>query len=146
MFPGLYTDESPGLKVDPVVVMTLSVVFIFSVVALHGESPFPFPPFPHHPLTPARSHRKGYAQNLLITTPATLLSARWPRTPASPCSGGVELASPSLTAFTSIVIQPPLLPSYLTLPLIYSLGDRARLGFDGFFERMEKSGRSVFFF
>ncbi|KAF1938306.1 hypothetical protein EJ02DRAFT_425849 [Clathrospora elynae] len=31
----LYTDESPGLKVDPVVVMTLSVVFIFSVVALH---------------------------------------------------------------------------------------------------------------
>jgi hypothetical protein len=36
--PGLYTDESPGLKVDPVVVMTLSVVFIFSVVALHGMS------------------------------------------------------------------------------------------------------------
>lgn len=35
----LYTDESPGLKVDPVVVMTLSVVFIFSVVALHGMSP-----------------------------------------------------------------------------------------------------------
>ncbi|KAL5414381.1 hypothetical protein PMIN03_003269 [Paraphaeosphaeria minitans] len=34
----LYTDESPGLKVDPVVVMTLSVVFIFSVVALHGTS------------------------------------------------------------------------------------------------------------
>ncbi|OCL07810.1 Pre protein translocase Sec Sec61-beta subunit, partial [Glonium stellatum] len=32
---GLYTDESPGLKVDPVVVMMLSVVFIFSVVALH---------------------------------------------------------------------------------------------------------------
>ncbi|KAF2714762.1 hypothetical protein K504DRAFT_496669 [Pleomassaria siparia CBS 279.74] len=31
----LYTDESPGLKVDPVVVMVLSVVFIFSVVALH---------------------------------------------------------------------------------------------------------------
>jgi hypothetical protein len=35
---GLYTDESPGLKVDPVVVMVLSVVFIFSVVALHGWS------------------------------------------------------------------------------------------------------------
>ncbi|KAL1605133.1 Arf guanine nucleotide exchange factor sbh1 [Paraconiothyrium brasiliense] len=34
----LYTDESPGLKVDPVVVMTLSVVFIFSVVALHGDN------------------------------------------------------------------------------------------------------------
>ena len=33
----LYTDESPGLKVDPVVVMTLSVVFIISVVLLHGE-------------------------------------------------------------------------------------------------------------
>jgi Sec61beta family len=33
----LYTDESPGLKVDPVVVLVLSIVFIFSVVALHGE-------------------------------------------------------------------------------------------------------------
>jgi preprotein translocase subunit Sec61beta len=33
---GLYTDESPGLKVDPVVVLVLSIVFIFSVVALHG--------------------------------------------------------------------------------------------------------------
>ena len=35
---GLYTDESPGLKVDPVVVLVLSLGFIFSVVALHGES------------------------------------------------------------------------------------------------------------
>ncbi|KAF1808244.1 hypothetical protein P152DRAFT_453023 [Eremomyces bilateralis CBS 781.70] len=33
----LYTDDSPGLKVDPVVVMVLSVVFIASVVALHGS-------------------------------------------------------------------------------------------------------------
>lgn len=33
----LYTDESPGLKVDPVVVLVLSIVFIFSVVALHGK-------------------------------------------------------------------------------------------------------------
>ncbi|KAF2834096.1 putative beta subunit of the Sec61p ER translocation complex [Patellaria atrata CBS 101060] len=32
---GLYTDESPGLKVDPVVVMVLSIGFIISVVALH---------------------------------------------------------------------------------------------------------------
>ncbi|KAL2125308.1 hypothetical protein VTJ04DRAFT_1673 [Mycothermus thermophilus] len=31
----LYTDESPGLKVDPVVVLVLALVFIFSVVALH---------------------------------------------------------------------------------------------------------------
>ncbi|KAL7271231.1 hypothetical protein RUND412_006020 [Rhizina undulata] len=31
----LYTDESPGLKVDPVVVLVLSLVFIFSVVLLH---------------------------------------------------------------------------------------------------------------
>jgi hypothetical protein len=36
----LYTDESPGLKVDPVVVLVLSLVFIFSVVALHSESPW----------------------------------------------------------------------------------------------------------
>ena len=32
----LYTDESPGLIVDPVVVLVLSLVFIFSVVALHS--------------------------------------------------------------------------------------------------------------
>ncbi|MCJ1273110.1 Arf guanine nucleotide exchange factor sbh1 [Puttea exsequens] len=31
----LYTDESPGLKIDPVVVLVLSLGFIFSVVALH---------------------------------------------------------------------------------------------------------------
>lgn len=37
MIAGLYTDESPGLKVDPVVVLVLSLVFIFSVVALHSE-------------------------------------------------------------------------------------------------------------
>ena len=36
---GLYTDESPGLKVDPVVVLVLSLGFIFSVVALHSTSP-----------------------------------------------------------------------------------------------------------
>ncbi|OJD21438.1 hypothetical protein ACJ73_07222 [Blastomyces percursus] len=31
----LYTDESPGFKVDPVVVLVLSLGFIFSVVGLH---------------------------------------------------------------------------------------------------------------
>ncbi|SCV74459.1 BQ2448_8098 [Microbotryum intermedium] len=32
----LYTqDENPGLKVDPVIVLSLAVVFIFSVVFLH---------------------------------------------------------------------------------------------------------------
>ncbi|QIX01277.1 hypothetical protein AMS68_006794 [Peltaster fructicola] len=31
----LYTDESPGLKVDPFVVMVLCIGFIISVVALH---------------------------------------------------------------------------------------------------------------
>ncbi|GAA5868391.1 hypothetical protein JCM8547_002176 [Rhodosporidiobolus lusitaniae] len=31
----LYTDEAPGLKVDPVIVLSLAVVFIFSVVSLH---------------------------------------------------------------------------------------------------------------
>lgn len=38
----LYTDESPGLKVDPVVVLVLSLGFIFSVVGLHGEFGFSF--------------------------------------------------------------------------------------------------------
>ena len=33
----LYTDESQGLKVDPVVVLVLSLGFILSVVALHSE-------------------------------------------------------------------------------------------------------------
>ncbi len=33
----LYTDESPGLKVDPMVIMFLSLGFIFSVVALHRK-------------------------------------------------------------------------------------------------------------
>ncbi len=41
----LYTDESPGLKVDPVVVLVLSLVFIFSVVALHSEYSFSKSPF-----------------------------------------------------------------------------------------------------
>lgn len=36
----LYTDESPGLRVDPVVVLVLSLGFIFSVVGLHGEWSF----------------------------------------------------------------------------------------------------------
>lgn len=36
---GLYTDESPGLKVDPFVVMVLSIGFIISVVALHSTIP-----------------------------------------------------------------------------------------------------------
>jgi len=34
---GLYTDESPGLKVDPFVVLVLSVGFIISVVGLHSK-------------------------------------------------------------------------------------------------------------
>ena len=33
----MYTDESPGLKVDPVIVLVLSLGFIFSVVALHSK-------------------------------------------------------------------------------------------------------------
>ncbi len=33
----LYTDESPGLKVDPMVILFLSLGFIFSVVALHRK-------------------------------------------------------------------------------------------------------------
>ena len=36
----LYTDESPGLKVDPMVILFLSLGFIFSVVALHCKSTY----------------------------------------------------------------------------------------------------------
>jgi len=47
----LYTDESPGLKIDPVVVLVLSLGFIFSVVALHSEPrPSFHPPPPTLPL------------------------------------------------------------------------------------------------
>ncbi|GJJ79089.1 protein transport protein SEC61 subunit beta [Entomortierella parvispora] len=31
----IYTDDSPGLRVDPVVVLVLSLAFIASVFALH---------------------------------------------------------------------------------------------------------------
>ncbi|ODQ68404.1 protein transport protein Sec61 subunit beta [Nadsonia fulvescens var. elongata DSM 6958] len=31
----LYTDEAQGLRVDPIVVMVMSLGFVFSVVALH---------------------------------------------------------------------------------------------------------------
>jgi len=31
----LYTDDSPGLRVDPYVVMILAIVFIFSIFFLH---------------------------------------------------------------------------------------------------------------
>lgn len=56
----LYTDESAGLKVDPVVVLVLSLVFIFSVVALHSMS---FANSTGKKLT-ARSHRQDYPQVL----------------------------------------------------------------------------------
>ncbi|GAA5943812.1 SEC61-beta family protein [Sporobolomyces koalae] len=37
----LYTqDDNPGLKVDPVIVLSLAVVFVFSVVSLHLISKF----------------------------------------------------------------------------------------------------------
>lgn len=36
----LYTDENRGLMVDPVVVLVLSLGFVFSVVLLHGEFGF----------------------------------------------------------------------------------------------------------
>lgn len=63
----LYTDESPGLKVDPMVILFLSLGFIFSVVALHRM-------FNHHgPLDKVSmltlflfpSHRKGH-QEILV--------------------------------------------------------------------------------
>jgi hypothetical protein len=71
---GLYTDESPGLKVDPVVVLVLSLVFIFSVVALHSTSPIFSPPVPQSmtdtgakqslPRSPASSPAKQVAGDL----------------------------------------------------------------------------------
>ncbi|CAI6337390.1 unnamed protein product [Periconia digitata] len=91
----LYTDESPGLKVDPVVVMTLSVVFIFSVVALHGmlTSISPVPAQPQMLTHP--SHCQGYAPILSIRTstsqyfylslPPHMAGALQQRRPLPPC-------------------------------------------------------------
>ena len=41
----LYTENTSGLKVDPVVVLVLAIGFIFSVVALHGTFFSPFRSF-----------------------------------------------------------------------------------------------------
>lgn len=68
---GLYTDESPGLKVDPVVVLVLSLVFIFSVVALHSTSSH------GHPLPPP------YGMVQVIYANANVLPQSLPRSPAS---------------------------------------------------------------
>lgn len=57
---GLYTDESPGLKVDPVVVLVLSLVFIFSVVALHSKST---PSMDTHPQTKRQADKPSYRKN-----------------------------------------------------------------------------------
>lgn len=64
---GLYTDESPGLKVDPVVVLVLSLGFIFSVVALHSM---------YNPRIVLWSHTKAYR---LIGIVLTLRSQSSPR-------------------------------------------------------------------
>ena len=60
----LYTDESPGLKVDPVVVLVLSIVFIFSVVALHGMLGRIFQQMNN--ILIHNSYRKGYASLLQL--------------------------------------------------------------------------------
>ena len=64
-YAGLYTDESPGLKVDPFVVLVLSVGFIISVVALHSKLPFPNTAI-FTRLTILSSHCKGHKAVLFI--------------------------------------------------------------------------------
>lgn len=96
---GLYTDESPGLKVDPVVVMTLSVVFIFSVVALHGT--FTLLSSSTTTANNRRSHRQDHAQVLRINTPPptdphTIMFTSFSNRLALCCSD-TNLFSPDLT-------------------------------------------------
>ena len=66
------------MKVDPVVVLVLSLVFIFSVVALHSTSLIPYTDAQFHTiptmnlkLTKARnnSHRKAHPQILCLDQP-----------------------------------------------------------------------------
>ena len=80
---GLYTDESPGLKVDPVVVLVLSLGFIFSVVALHSMSFRPLAAFAGNALlldlkcadASNHSHRQNYSKIFIIGRLA--LSESW---------------------------------------------------------------------
>lgn len=58
---GLYTDESPGLKVDPFVVMVLSIGFIISVVALHSTFSN-FPPTDQRDLTEKSNRSYSHCQ------------------------------------------------------------------------------------
>jgi hypothetical protein len=86
-YSGLYTDESPGLKVDPVVVMTLSVVFIFSVVALHGM----------HIMTPitAASNKQQSSQRSCVDSPHSLTDPTAFPLPISFIAGGTRTKLPS---------------------------------------------------
>jgi len=63
---GLYTDESPGLKVDPFVVMVLSIGFIISVVALHSESIFPVQNLCERSTDVGDSHREVHEAFLFV--------------------------------------------------------------------------------
>lgn len=70
----LYTDESPGLKVDPFVVMVLSIGFIISVVALHSE-------YNHDRKIPRRKdpyESEEVAPEIVVLTRETQF---WPRSP-----------------------------------------------------------------
>lgn len=96
---GLYTDESPGLKVDPVVVLVLSLVFIFSVVALHSTF-FPNQPLWHegsafrskqrtNELIRGSSYRQDYSQVLGLKGPTGTDENPW----MSSWSGDTEMRS-----------------------------------------------------
>jgi protein transport protein SEC61 subunit beta len=71
----LYTDESPGLRVDPVVVLVLSLGFIFSVVGLHGKNALLSGPDAHLEIVVEMvadcilsSHRQDHPQVLRLST------------------------------------------------------------------------------
>ena len=67
MRAGLYTDESPGLKVDPFVVMVLSIGFIISVVALHSTYRTTLACFEGgRRANISRSHREGHQTILVV--------------------------------------------------------------------------------
>jgi hypothetical protein len=73
----LYTDESPGLKVDPFVVMVLSIGFIISVVALHSE--FPSIRFEPHEACQKKRHERGQTEKTRSLTRVSQFSPRSPR-------------------------------------------------------------------
>lgn len=94
---GLYTDESPGLKVDPVVVLVLSLGFIFSVVALHSGFPSSISTLSHSLLSPSLFR---FTSILLLFPTPSLRPPHLPSTPRTPSLTNAASTNPVIAKIT----------------------------------------------